>query len=218
MTSVPKNPLSAKDLTLLFENHPRAEQCIVATQIRDATQQSLFVSYEDTMVSRLGMEWLDNLADEAGWYRTRIRKDKSKTLFFYEPKNSIAVARPSQLYHATRTINADKIINFGFNRTKVGRTWMNRIYFTERVFFATQLNDAIDFIRSMKQESSSNTNINLSKKDLEEWDILKVDPGIRNYYQGAEFTNSVWTDEHVPKEDVSKLDGWRRSYGSSVDP
>ncbi|MGU3422996.1 hypothetical protein [Methylobacterium sp. D54C] len=192
-----------------LDSHNSAELCGVKAHVNVNEPYGVVVVYRDNDYSKAGMDWLDQEAGRNGWYRTRSGTQGKDKFACFEPEQIPPVPTPKELYHATDVGNADRILDDGFALTATGRTWMDRTYLTPRVFFATSLNDAVIFIRSMKGKTSATAAAELTLADLQAWEILKVEPGDRTYYQDVEFPSAVWTEEDVPAREVSRLVGWR---------
>ena len=171
----------------------------------------MFVTYAVGRYSGPTLAWLETAAEGAGWYHSRTESDPSVNKVFYEPKRApAAVPRPTELFHVTRSEYAEDIARNGVHLQEHGRTWQRRAYFTPRAFFATSLDDAVEFIRSMEGGGPATSNrVPLTAEILSTWEVFCVDPGERSYYQDVEFTAALWTDEPVGVESVSVCKGWR---------
>lgn len=202
-------PADALVLVAALNSQDRAALCGVMAHVNVNTPCGVVVVYWDNEYSKAGMDWLDQEAGRNGWYRTRSGTQGKDKFACFEPKQFPPFPTPKELYHATGVGNADRILEDGFVLAATGQTWMVRTYLKPRAFFATSLNDAVTFIRSMVGGSSSAATAALTYAELQAWEILKVEPGDRTYYQDAEFLSAVWTEEDVPAQDVSRFVGWR---------
>jgi len=157
------------------------------------------------------LSWLDDIADDSGWYRSHIqKKDGPSPLSMFEPKLPTPISTPAALFHATRIEKAKGIIDQGVRLADLSTTWTDRTYFTPRAFFTTSLVDAGEIIRSLiARGPADRSDVELTPDLLDQHEVFAISPGERPYYLDVLAPPSVWTDHPVSKHEVRQIEGWR---------
>lgn len=211
-------PCSPNDLITALRATPIGEMSD-AQITKTRSTDSVIVTLRIPDCYRQYLHTLESAANQVGWYKARQTNNSSGCeIWYFETFEPRTVQVKTPLFHGTAKSAAAQILADGFQPQSVNETWLERTYWTPRVFYSRSLDDVFCFLESkhLKTTVLPGQHGHLTSVQLADLEVLKFHPTVEQFHQDCEMPRAVWSSAPISADRIELVPHWRAAYRASA--